>query len=352
MALGIPNVFAQTTGTRQGGSPPTTSRGPTNSRTPAISGPSLSPVPATRAQYQANTPSAQPIAQQTTSPFTLPFNPSIPFDLGSQLGSLIQLDPQAEADRNMRNALWDAQLRRSRSMAGADAGSLRAGYDADMARLGLRDQEIGIKREGLNRQNPLIDVLFGGREGQRSNAETYLGKIKVQSQADYDQAMKWLDEEIKAVDNKTASDTRTQRSAATAAGAVVTQGNRDALSDIDFANKFGKGKIENERIGAKSSLTREMASIEKQYSDVGFQRRMDEAQTAEDRIKIFDQMRLLDLEAEEVGITRTELAAKLSSGLGKINSSYSDLDQLLSAAMSGDPYGVEKVREAYAAGRF
>ncbi len=353
MPLGVPNVFAQNSNS-------TTTIKPTQTRPSTLGTGARQGSYATNegGRYAPPTQTTRPpasIAPTPTVPWNgaLPFNPAvISFDPYAQ--PLIPADPTGDAQSSLLQLIWDANLRRSQAAKGADAGSLRAGYDADMARLGLKDKEIGINREALGRQNPLIDELYAGREGQRAGTETYLGKIKGQSQKDYDSTLSLLDEELTNLGFTTKLATSRQQGAAAANGATNTTGNTESLGEIAQQDKMGRLTLANQREGAKSSYTREMASIDKQYGDIGFQRRMDNASTAEDRSKIFDQMKLLDLQAEEVGISRTELAAKLSSGLGKINSSYGDLDQLLGALTSQDPTQINAALEwfnkAYAAG--
>ena len=346
MALGvsIPSVFG----------------GQVNPKTGAVKGTSsnYNPNPVNVGGLSRGT--SQPYKPSTgNAPIALPFNPvagmgnmpiPLPFDptRGQPLGGMMANWDETGggfAGSDLLSQIWEMNARRAQEAMAAAGGDLGASAGFQNQRLDLKEKEIGVNRDTLNRQNPLLDELYGLREGQREGSKKYLDTIKGQTQKDFDQAMSYLDEELKFLDIGTASQQRKQRSEATAAGAVVTQGNRDAIGDINNENAQGKARIGNQRFGETSKRTRELASIEKQYGDIAFQSKIDKATTAEDKAKVYDQMKLLDLQAEELGISRAEVAQRLSSGMRAVKSSYNDLDQLLGALTSGDPNMIQQAQD-------
>lgn len=344
MALGVPNVFrAAPTSTKQ--------------QDEYLVGQSQQRQSVTNQYGPSYTPSSPmgygPIfnynSQQKYNPQAppLPFNPTAGFDpsLLSGLGDLIPTDPFAEAQRGLMEALFGQQMRRQQQLMDAADAEARAGAGASGARIANEREKLGVQRGALDRQLPLIDELFGAREQGRGSSRDYLGKVSKQSQADYDQAMKVLDDALVSLGADVNVAKGAQQSQATASGAIVTQGNRDALSDIDRKHVEGQKAVENQRFQAGSARERERASIDRQWSEIAVQERIDKAQTAEDKAKIYDQYKLLDLMAKDLDISAGQVASQLDAALKKNKAQWGNLDSLFQAVFSGDPAQVRAAQD-------
>ena len=249
--------------------------------------------------------------------------------------------PMLAGLQNQTDAL--EQRRRDLEAAyGARAGA--AGSGADIANRGvdLDEEKLRLERQGTERQIPFLDQLLGLRSGKRASDRDYLKSLEGLS--DQELALKLFGADAQQEFGLASADlaqktlTRKQRSDATAAGAVVTQGNRDALGDIDTEHATTTKKVRSDRelAGKTAQLERERdaAGIKAQWDDNYWAEEIDKATTAEDKAKITDRLGALDLAAKELGLRREQIANSLaqslaSMGLDKIMSVGSLMDAMM-----------------------
>lgn len=277
------------------------------------------------------------------TPIPLPFNPTAGFDpsLLNGLGDLIPPDPFGEAQGALQTAILNMNMRRQQQLMDAADAEARAGAGATQAHIGVEREKLDLQRSGLDRQIPLIDELFGAREGQRASDTKYLDRVAKQNEADYTHAMSVLDQELANLGIAASRATTAQQRDAASRGSVATQGNTELLGDISRKKLEGEQNIGNKRFEAGSARERAAASIEQQYSDIGFQARIDKAQTAEEKAKIYDQYKLLDLMAKDLDISAGQVASQLDAALKKNKAQWGNLDSLTDALLSGDPLRVK-----------
>jgi hypothetical protein len=201
-----------------------------------------------------------------------------------------------------------------------EADALQAKYDAANAAIGgaasqganlanrgidLDFEQLGVDRAALDRQTPLLDTLFGIRNDQRKSEQDYLKTLDELGNKD-------LANQLAGADLTQASDTRKQRSSATASGSLVSTGNRAALSDIKTA--FG---LTTENF--KNARARDAAGIKAKWDDNYFQGEADKAKTAEDRAAIQDQYKSMDILEKRYNLSREQIANSLASTLANLN---------------------------------
>ena len=248
-----------------------------------------------------------------------------------------------EIDKNERDALFEIALRKlqkSKGLGGADAANLQAEIEAALKRLDLNEEDLGNQRGTLDRQIPLIDKLFSYREGTRNAAEEYQRALDDLSAGDFTRTNKYLDdllgfagEERGLADSiaRTGAERATRESydAAAATSGTRTVGLNEGLGDIktalsqqlqgtDLTYRQKTTDIGKQRGDVESGYAKQKAESKKFFSDSYFQRKIDEATTAEDKAKIQDAYKQLDIRARELGISREEYQRKLAAGMARI----------------------------------
>lgn len=163
----------------------------------------------------------------------------------------------------------------------------REDYANQMARNGLGVQGLGVDRAAAQRAGVNVDALMAlaGQMLQNQLGSTRLGA------------------DIR---------TRGQKSDATARGAFVTQGNRDALSDISKQLGFDEGRL-----------------------NIGYQQDM--IGLKEQKAQAADRNKQLDMKAKELGLQRNELKTALQQGIERLNmGAYVDVNSIMDKLASTD----------------
>lgn len=294
-------------------------------------------------------------AQQSkaSSPVPLPFNPT---------GPSFVMDPRAILaqklqDTYMANAAvmfagidkYGERLQQHQAdlegAYGARAGAASQGAALANRGVDLDEEKLGVDRRSTERQNPLLDELFGLRTGQRNSRNEYIKSLEGLSEREMAAKLFGADAiqefGLGSADLQQKQMTRKQRSDAAAAGASVTQGNRDALSDIDQEHALTTTKVKKDRelAGKTAQLERDRdaAGLKAQWDDNYWQQQLDAATTKEEKAKVGDRLSMLDIAAKELGLKREQIANQLSQTLASMNlDSVSSVGQLLDAMVSND----------------
>jgi hypothetical protein len=208
---------------------------------------------------------------------------------------------------------------------GLSQQALQSAYGFDRERLGLAQQELGIDRNALMRQQGYYDDLYGiDREKFNQNVgyQNRLGQFNFQSfgvtkadlarqaaqtQADADRQQRGL------------------RSDLTAAGAYTSQGGREGRRDIDTARASQLRGIDLQGQAAQIGFERDQAGIQNTIANLTSDFKASGLTTAEQKARLQDRLSALDLKGRELGVSGRELSSRLEQGLASLN-----LDQIVS----------------------
>ncbi len=294
-------------------------------------------------------------AQQSkaSSPVPLPFNPTPPAFIQDPRAILAQqLQDTYMANAATMFAGLDAQKDRLaqhqaelEGAYGARAGAASQGAALANRGVDLDEEKLGVDRKATERQNPYLDELFGLRTGQRNSRNDYLKTLEGLSEREMAAKLFGADAiqefGLGSADLQQKQLTRKQRSDAAAAGSTVTQGNREALSDIDLEHALTTTKVKKDRelAGKTAQLERERdaAGIKAQWDDNYWSQQLDAATTKEEKAKVGDRLSMLDIAAKELGLKREQIANQLSQTLASMNlDKVTSVGQLLDAMVSND----------------
>lgn len=172
-------------------------------------------------------------------------------------------------------------------------------------RLGFIDQHQGLAQESAGRQLGYVDT----RRGIENEALGYdIGNIQEQFQREQ----------------------RSQRDDAAARGAGTSPGHRLAIEDIGedrqyrlatrlLESKATKAGLTNEEFGVREQLARQLLGFNEQRGDLNSQYARDQLGLQNQQANTRDQLKHLDLRAQEVGLSREQMRSAIQRQLEASN---------------------------------
>lgn len=239
------------------------------------------------------------ITQPVTAPTQNPISqvPGLQQGLGLSQG----IQGPALAINEQQAARLAGQLGMTDAAYGTALGALNQGAAADLAKLSLGPQYDAIERSAIYRQIAGLNDL--DRLAFQALGNQYKG-------FDIQKLSAWQE----AARNQEAA-----RSSATARGAMTAPGIQRTFRDIQHQLANQLGGIEVQRESAR------LGALEGQMS------------RTEQKAKLADRNKALDIKAKEYGIDASKISANLSQGLAKLGlDRFTDINSILDALNSND----------------
>lgn len=234
---------------------------------------------------------------------------------------------------------------------GQQAGALNRGYNADLAGLGLDQRLIDNERGGIGRQIGYYTNVDNIQEQQ------YLANQALQMQllgfnADYARTNRaGFDQDVLQRDQSLAQNKFAEQRAReqmmsdlAAGGATVSAGARSdsgALkTELGFANQTTNREFERAKLGftdKDTGLRSDKAQIENRQKNLLYDRELGKLSNAEQKARLEERGRALDIESERIGVNKEKLAAGLQQGLAALNmQNIASIGQIMDAMNSNN----------------
>ncbi len=288
---------------------------------------------------QSKTPPPSPVAKPVRQGSQPPgYNAALQYYQGQYEPQQAALDLQ-QSQQQQRLGLLEAGRGMGASNAGQNAAFANQGYDLGMEKLGLQRNSLGSNTDYYNQLLGLLGNDLSGTLGYQDKLQTLASQLYGVNQAEVG----------------TAADIqrRNQISSAVGSGALQSKGNIQSLADIYTNRDYGLSKLKTgfETANAGFDEARRSAQTGFEQRQLGIKHELD---------LNADQLKMLDLTAKDLGLSRDKALSAIKQGLDSLNlSSVLDVQDVFDALSSGDfqrqQIGEQIVRSAtsaYGAGYF
>lgn len=230
------------------------------------------------------------------------------------------------------------QLQRGDGGAGA-AGRAAANrnYDIGMRQIGLQREGLDIDRGAANRQMGYYDQLGGIQGRQLDNSLGLLSQQRGFAGDSYMNQLATFDTQGRGIDANSAREQEMMMSAAIAGGAVASQGVRSDKSFIEGERTRAQSLLNNQRTEAKINYQERLANLDSQTRGLLLDHELNQLSNAEQKARLGDRLKQLDLTARQYDLNAEQLAANLQSAIDSIGAGESlRVGQLMDAINSNN----------------